>query len=40
MTFRSAIAEARHRHNFPVMCKRNKAFAAWEASFKTDLIER
>lgn len=24
--FRSAISEARHRHNFPVLCKRNKQF--------------
>lgn len=24
--FRSMIAEARHRHNFPVLCKRNKRF--------------
>lgn len=27
--FRSAIAEARHRHNFPVLCKRNKKFKKW-----------
>jgi hypothetical protein len=27
--FRSMIAEAKHRHNFPVMCKRNKRFIAW-----------
>lgn len=26
---RSAIAEARHRHNFPVLCKRNKRFLKW-----------
>lgn len=25
--FRSAITEAKHRHNFPTMCKRNKRFA-------------
>jgi len=25
--FRSMGAEARHRHNFPAMCKRNKRFA-------------
>lgn len=24
MKFRSAIAEARHRHNFPLLCKRKK----------------
>jgi hypothetical protein len=29
MTFRSMIAEARHRHNFPALCKRNKKFLAW-----------
>lgn len=27
--FRSYGAEARHRHNFPALCKRNKQFAAW-----------
>jgi hypothetical protein len=27
--FRSAVAEARHRHNFPVLCTRNKAFEAF-----------
>lgn len=27
--FRSAIAEARHRHNWPAYCKRNKRFAAF-----------
>lgn len=25
--FRSMIAEARHRHNFPALCTRNKRFA-------------
>lgn len=29
-TFRSSIAEARHRHNFPVLCKRNKHFARFQ----------
>lgn len=29
--FRSAIAEARHRHNFPALCKRNKRFAKFIA---------
>ena len=24
--FYSALAEARHRHNFPVLCTRNKRF--------------
>lgn len=28
-TFRSAITEARHRHNFPTFCKRNKRFKAF-----------
>lgn len=28
--FRSMSAEAQHRHSFPVMCKRNKRFAAFE----------
>lgn len=30
-TFRSALAEARHRHNFPVFCTRNKRFAKFVA---------
>jgi len=25
--FRSMLAEARHRHNFPALCTRNKRFA-------------
>lgn len=29
-TFRSAVAEARHRHNFPTMCKRSKQFARFQ----------
>jgi hypothetical protein len=29
--FRSAIAEARHRHNWPVLCTRNKRFAKFMA---------
>lgn len=28
-SFRSALAEARHRHNFPHLCKRNAAFKAF-----------
>ena len=28
--FRTPIAEAQHRHNFPVMCKRNARFRRWE----------
>lgn len=28
-TFRSAIAEARHRHNWPALCTRNKQFKAF-----------
>lgn len=31
--FRSAVAEARHRHNFPALC--NKKSAAWKR-FKTE----
>jgi hypothetical protein len=27
--FRSMTTEARHRHNFPALCKRNKRFEAW-----------
>lgn len=27
--FRSAIAEAKHRHNFPALCTRNKRFKAF-----------
>lgn len=34
--FRSAIAEARHRHNFPVMCKRNKRFARFVAEIEQE----
>lgn len=30
-TFRSMTAEAKHRHNFPVMCTRNKRFKAFLA---------
>ena len=30
-TFRSMIAEAKHRHNFPTMCARNKRFKAFLA---------
>lgn len=33
-TFRSMIAEARHRHSFPVLCKRNKRFQKWEAEVR------
>ncbi len=29
--FRSAIAEAKHRHNFPTMCTRNTRFAKFVA---------
>ena len=29
--FYSMGAEARHRHNFPALCKRNKRFAAFIA---------
>lgn len=29
--FRSMSAEAKHRHNFPMLCKRNKQFAAFVA---------
>lgn len=32
MKFRSLTAEARHRHNFPALCKRNRRFRAWEAA--------
>ena len=32
-TFRSMISEAKHRHNFPAMCKRNKQFAAHMAKY-------
>lgn len=34
MRFRTPIAEAKHRHNFPAMCKRNKRFAAWEREMR------
>ncbi len=29
-TFRSMSAEAKHRHSFPALCKRNRRFKAWE----------
>lgn len=29
--FRSMIAEARHRHNWPTLCTRNKRFAKFIA---------
>lgn len=32
--FRTAIAEAKHRHNFPVMCKRNNRFLKFIAETK------
>ena len=28
--FRSMSSEAKHRHNFPVLCKRNRRFADWQ----------
>ena len=28
--FSTPIGEARHRHNFPILCKRNKRFKAWD----------
>ena len=28
--FRTVIAEARHRHNFPALCKRNARFRRFE----------
>lgn len=34
MKFRSMIAEAKHRHNFPALCKRNKMFAAHMAKYE------
>jgi hypothetical protein len=34
--FRSAIAEARHRHNFPALCKRNAAFTLFIAQTEAD----
>lgn len=36
MRFRSAIAEAKHRHNWPAMCKRNKKFAAHIAKYEAE----
>lgn len=33
MKFRTPLAEARHRHNFPALCKRNKQFAAHMAKY-------
>jgi hypothetical protein len=27
--FRSMTAEAKHRHNFPALCARNRRFIAW-----------
>lgn len=39
-TFTSAIAEVRHRHNFPVMCKRNKRFEQFQQEVARDTRER
>lgn len=33
MKFRSYAADARHRHNWPALCKRNKQFAAHMAKY-------
>ena len=33
--FYSMIDEARHRHNFPVLCIRNKRFAAFIAEHRS-----
>lgn len=32
--FRSMGAEAKHRHNFPALCRRNKQFARWVKEVK------
>ena len=34
--FRSYGAEARHRHNFPVLCKRNKQFQQWQTEMRKE----
>lgn len=34
--FRSALAEARHRHNFPTLCKRNKRFQRFVSEQKAE----
>lgn len=36
---RSAIAEARHRHNFPAMCKRNARFARWSKHYNIKAMQ-
>lgn len=33
MKFRTYAAEAKHRHNWPALCKRNKQFAAHMAEY-------
>lgn len=33
--FGTAIAEARHRHNFPALCVRNKRFTEWASKINT-----
>jgi len=35
MTFRTAIAEARHRHNFPILCRRPKISEAGRRLLET-----
>ena len=39
-TFRTAIAEARHRHNFPTLCKRNKRFARFVARNEAERVRQ
>lgn len=39
-TFRTSIAEAKHRHNFPVMCKRNAAFKRFEAEIEQAKLDK
>lgn len=37
-TFRTAIAEAKHRHNAPVLCNTNGRF--WKARVKREALEK
>ena len=36
--FSTPIGEARHRHNFPALCKRNKRFKAWQRQIELDRV--
>lgn len=37
--FRSMLAEAKHRHNFPAMCRRNERFRIWEKDIQISRLK-